>query len=113
MKPMELYIADVPFDDSSQSKIRPALVMTVEAQFVSVFKITSRYINKSNKIKSFYYPIEYWREAGLNKASYIDIHHIYNLTRTAIFHKQPVGRLMESDVIGLYEFIKERSNNDY
>lgn len=57
MQPMDIYIADVPFDEENGSKVRPALVLRVRDGWVNVFKVTSQYQNKSTKIKRFYYPI--------------------------------------------------------
>ncbi|WP_277152422.1 hypothetical protein [Lactobacillus sp. ESL0701] len=55
-------------------KLLPALVLVVKQKYVTVFKITSQYENKSDKIKKLYYPIKLWQEARLKKQSYVDIH---------------------------------------
>ncbi|MDF7668230.1 type II toxin-antitoxin system PemK/MazF family toxin [Lactobacillus sp. ESL0703] len=108
MQPMELYIANVPFDEHIGSKVRPALVLVVKQKYVTVFKITSQYENKSNKIKKLYYPIKLWQEAGLKKQSYVDIHKNYEITREAVFSRRPIGKLSSIDIIGLSKFIKEQ-----
>ncbi len=61
MKPMEIYIADVPFDDKDDSKIRPALVVKVSNERVNIFKVTTKFKNKSKKIRRLYYPIKKWK----------------------------------------------------
>ena len=107
MQPMDIYIANVPFDDKNSNKIRPALVVKVKDQRVNVFKITSKFKNKSQFVKGFYYPIEEWKEAGLRKKSYVDTHKTYNLPEAMVFSKKPIGKLTDQDVINLFKF----SNN--
>ena len=46
MQPMDIYIADVPFDEENGSKVRPALVLRVRDGWVNVFKVTSQYPKK-------------------------------------------------------------------
>lgn len=108
MRPMELYIANVPFDEGTGQKRRPALVVKVYQHRVKVFKITSQYYNKSATIQSLYYPIRQWEEAGLKKKSYVDTHRTYNLPDKQIFRERPIGRLTPLDVANLYEFIQEK-----
>ncbi|MCC4399366.1 type II toxin-antitoxin system PemK/MazF family toxin [Limosilactobacillus reuteri] len=111
MEPMEIYIADVPFDKGRGSKVRPALVIEIANEKVIVFKVTSQYENKSSQIKKIYYPIKEWRAAGLKKQSYVDTHKLYRLAQSWVFSRQPIGKLTDSDRIGLFEFIKELENN--
>lgn len=40
---------------------------------MKVFRITSKFANKSSTIKKQYYEIKDWKEAGLKKPSWIDI----------------------------------------
>lgn len=108
MKAMDIYIADVPFDDIDKSKVRPALVVKISQNRVNVFKITSKYKNKSNVIKQLYYPIKEWKSAGLSKPSYVDTHRTYNLPQEKIFAKKPLGKLSDIDRIQLFEFIQAK-----
>ena len=103
---MDLYIANVPFDEGYGSKRRPALVLVIKEEYVIVFKITSKYTNKSERIKHLYYPIKDWQAAGLYKQSYVDTHKAYQITRSAVFSRKPIGKLTVKDVIGLSLFIK-------
>ncbi|APX73318.1 hypothetical protein BTM29_03420 [Companilactobacillus allii] len=106
MRPMSIYIADIMFDDSIQSKRRPALVVDIYEKYVVVFKITSKYKNKSDNIKQIYYPIKYWKKAGLVKKSYVDVHKTYKVTRGVVFNHPPMGKLELVDVDDLYTFLK-------
>ncbi|MDF7639765.1 type II toxin-antitoxin system PemK/MazF family toxin [Lactobacillus sp. ESL0791] len=108
MQPMDIYIADVPFDEGNGSKIRPALVTEVTAKKVIVLKITSKYNLNSEKIKQFYYPIKDWQAAGLNKKSYVDIHRGYHLPAEKVFARKPLGKLTDLDRVGLYDFFQKQ-----
>ena len=103
---MDIYIAAVPFDEGTGSKIRPALVVRVQDGWVNVFKVTNRYQEKSAKIKRLYYPICEWKQAGLKKQSYVDTHRTYSLPEKFIFSRKPIGKLTELDRIKLFEFIQ-------
>lgn len=106
MEPMDIYIANVPFDEGNGSKVRPALVIEVGSERVRIFKITSQYQKKSSKIKKLYYPIKEWQAAGLNKESYVDTHKMYRVAKRWIFSHQPIGKLTDRDRLGLFEFIQ-------
>lgn len=107
MEPMDLYIANVPFDEGTGSKIRPALVVEVQREKVVVFKVTSQYQRKSARIKRLYYPIKEWKQAGLSKKSYVDTHKLYRLAKKWVFSQKPIGKLTDLDRLGLFEFIEE------
>lgn len=107
MEPMDIYIASVPFDEGTGSKVRPALVIEVGKERVMVFKVTSQYQNKSTQIKKLYYPIKEWQQAGLKKQSYVDIHKLYDLSKKWVFSKQPIGKLTNLDRLALFNFIKK------
>lgn len=108
MEPMEIYIADVPFDEGYGSKIRPALVIEVGQNGVVVLKVTSQYRQKSAQIKQLYYPIQEWQEAGLKKPSYVDTHKFYRLSKKWVFNRRPIGKLSAVDRLGLFNFMNRR-----
>lgn len=107
MEPMDIYIANVPFDEGTGSKVRPALVIEVGKERVMVFKVTSQYQNKATQIKKLYYPIKEWQQAGLKKQSYVDIHKLYDLSKKWVFSQQPIGKLTNLDRLALFNFIKK------
>ncbi len=104
---MDIYIADVPFDDGHGSKIRPALVVEVGRDQVVVLKVTSQYQRKSAQIKRLYYPIREWQEAGLRKKSYVDTHEFYWLSKKWVFSHRPIGKLTATDQLGLFAFMHQ------
>jgi len=107
---MEIFIADVPFGENNRSKRRPALVLQVEIDRVLVFKITSKYEHKSERVQRFYFPIMAWQQAGLLKQSYVDTHQVYSLTAKSVFKRKPIGKLVPSDILALRMFIQEYRN---
>ncbi|MCH5463651.1 hypothetical protein L3V67_00415 [Levilactobacillus sp. HBUAS51416] len=71
-----------------------------------MFKITSKFKNKSTRIQRFYFPITFWRQAGLSKQSYVDIHQVYSLTARAVFQRKPIGKLVPNDILALRAFLR-------
>lgn len=112
MRPMDIYVADVPFDDKDASKLRPALVVKVSNSRVNVFKITTKYKKKSENIKKFYYPIKEWTKAGLREQSYVDVHRTYNISQRVVFSRKPIGKLTSLDILALFKFIQNIQKNN-
>lgn len=109
MEPMDIYIANVPFDEIHGSKVRPALIIEVGRECVMVFKITSQYQHKSAQIKQLYYSIQNWQEAGLKMQSYVDTHKLYRLNKKLVFSRKPIGKLTALDRLGLFRFIQQQN----
>ena len=72
IKEYEIIIAKIPFQEREQGKWRPAFVLKFEDEVVKVLKITTKFQNKSDYIKQFYFEIRDWLEAGLHEPSWID-----------------------------------------
>ena len=102
MKPFEVYIIYVSW--GVDGKTRPVLVYTVSGVETSVFIITSRYDNKSEAIKSRYFRINDWREAGLKRPSFVDIGTKIKLPISA-FEQKPIGGLTDDDKIRFIKFL--------
>jgi len=70
----DVLILYVPFNDGSgKGKVRPVLLLQMTKSGMKVFRITSKYSTKSAKIQKRYYEIQDWKEAGLDRPSWIDI----------------------------------------
>ncbi|MCV3763506.1 hypothetical protein OF389_11340 [Companilactobacillus farciminis] len=110
MKIFTIYIANVPFDDSDQSKFQPALLIDIGENTAVVYKITSKYQNKSDTVKDFYYPIMNWKDTHLRKPNYVDVHKTYRLPQSIVFKHQLIGMLSEYDVIALFDFANNYLN---
>jgi len=108
---MDVVIAEVPYDDGKSFKTRPALVVMMDGQEAAVYKITSKYAEKSVQIQKRYFPLEFWREAGLSKASYVDVHRAYVLATDYMMQRPPLGKLAPEDRDNLFQFITDLRKN--
>ncbi|MFD1125232.1 type II toxin-antitoxin system PemK/MazF family toxin [Lentilactobacillus raoultii] len=107
MSPMDIYIADVFFDDNTgKSKHRPILVVDYNDKYLVTFKITTKFANKSKSIKQYYYRILDLGVAGLHRQSYIDTLQLVNITRDYVLSRRPIGQLSNRDKVNLFKFIK-------
>jgi hypothetical protein len=93
------------FDDGSGGKERPVLIMDLEDGLAAIYNVTSQYESKSEYIRSLYYPIKGWKEAGLAKQSYVDTAKARYVPQKSLESKTPIGTLPEQDKIGLIEFL--------
>ncbi|WP_076461411.1 type II toxin-antitoxin system PemK/MazF family toxin [Limosilactobacillus caccae] len=107
MKINEIYTAYVSW--GSDGKRRPVLVIEDTKRNVFCYKITSKFAQKSAKIKRNYFPLSDWRQEGLVKQSYVDIGNIFKLSKEKITFKF-VGELSLKDMRALTRFIRERYN---
>ena len=103
MDVFDIFIAYVAWEGNG--KLRPVLVVERQDTILSVFNITTRYNEKSEAIRSKYFEISNWRQAGLDKPSYIDINIIRSLPKAAWNDKAPIGRLTDADRRRLIEFL--------
>lgn len=105
MKIFEIYIAFVSW--GSGGKRRPVLILDESNGAVTVFNITTRYENKSESIRARYYAIADWRQAGLDKQSYIDTNTTVTLPTSAVDRRNPIGRLSPADEQRLIVFVNQ------
>ncbi len=77
---VSLYVGYV---EERGGKSRPVLVTEANERNLSVYRITSKYENKSKYIKEQYYKIQNWKEAGLKKPSWVDLGKIQNVKTDA------------------------------
>ena len=103
----DIYVAYVSCLDSGKN--RPVLVIELKETIVSVFKITTQYENKNDAIRSNYFKINDWSQAGLHKQSYIDNNMIHDIPISAFDGKTEIGRLTENDVFRFIEFLSKRN----
>ena len=99
----DIYITYVSWGNSG--KKRPVLILEQGEAVVSVFNITTQYENKSETIRSRYFKINNWQQAGLDKQSYVDTNTVRELPKIALDRNSEIGRLTESDVQRLIEFL--------
>lgn len=104
MKINEVYTAYMSW--GKQGKRRPVLILKNKTDSVVVFKITTKYNNKSDYIKSKYYKISDLKVTGLSKQSYIDTMSKYELRLDMTKFKR-IGQLSTEDIWGLKQFISK------
>lgn len=91
-----LYWAYVSYVEVSGGKRRPVLFIRQTKTDYIVFRLTSKYTNKSATIQRQYIKISDWQQAGLPKPSWIDTVKTYELPRqtTKLTY---IGQLTEQD----------------
>lgn len=103
MKTNDILTVYVGYVEGSGGKKRPVLVTKNFADRIEVFKITSKFANKSPYIKQQYYPIEDWEAAGLYKQSWVDLGSRLSIPKKGVTFKQ-IGRLTAHDQISIDKF---------
>ena len=98
----DIFIAHVTW--GSDGKKRPILILEQNAGDITVFNITTQYDGKSENIRSKYFKINDWRQAGLAKQSYIDTNNTVTLPVSSVDIHNPVGKLSKSDMQKFVEF---------
>jgi len=105
MPPYEIYIIHLSW--GSGGKVRPVLAFIVDECTASIYKITTQYVSKGAEIKTLYFKINDWLEAGLNKPSFVDTGTLITLPIDAFEGKTLVGRLTNADKQRLFEFLSD------
>ena len=101
MKVFDIYIAYVSWGDGG--KRRPVLILEEKRDSVTAFNITTHYEDKSETIRAKYFPINDWKQAGLDRQSYIDTNGTVTLPPSAVDNL--IGRLTAADEMRLIEFM--------
>lgn len=71
----DIYTLSFRFDDSDQSKDRPAMIFDIKQDgtlVLKVLKVTSK--NNGKWYDQFKQPLTFWREAGLDRPSWVQTH---------------------------------------
>ena len=87
---------------------RLVLILEQTGGGVTAFNITTRYEGKSEIIRSKYFKINDWQQAGLNQQSYVDTNKTVTLPLSSVDVTHPVGTLTVSDVQKFIEFIRNK-----
>ena len=101
----DIHIAFVSW--GSGGKSRPVLILEENTESATVFSITSQYESKSEEIRAKYFVINEWKQAGLEKLSYIDTNNTITLPLSAIDSESPIGKLTAADETRLLEFMNQ------
>jgi mRNA interferase MazF len=110
VEPFELFIANISWGGGGKN--RPVLVLLLSEDTISVYPVTTQYENKSESIKSRYFKINDWSQAGLDRQSYIDTGILLDLPLSVIKGKKPIGKLTIVDKKRLLAFFTKSKTND-
>lgn len=91
MRKWEIYLADVPFEDLPQSKVRPVVILDDEALMVDCLKMTSQPPRPGE------YVLKEWAKAGLHKATTVRLSKRLSLDKGAFIKR--IGELAPVDVL--------------
>ena len=97
-----LFWAYVSFSEIPGGKKRPVLVLRKDKSNYIVFRLTSKYKNKSDYIKSKYIEVKDWKKSNLPKPSWIDTIQTYELP-IATTKLEYIGNLTKSDLTRLID----------
>lgn len=100
MRTNQIYTAYVSW--GLDGKRRPVLIVEDKNKNVFYYRITSKYKNKSERIKKNYFPLMDWKIEGLDKQSYIDVGDIIKLSKEHVSFRL-VGELSIRDIEALVE----------
>ena len=103
MIPFEIYIVYVTWEKGGKN--RPVLVLGVEADKALILNITTKYDNKSEVIRSQYFKINEYKQAGLDRQSYVDVMSGAMIPVALLANKTPIGKLTEADKQRLRKFL--------
>lgn len=101
----------VGFVDKKGGKYRPVLIIKLTEDTAWLLKITSKYLNKSEFIRKYYYPIFDWKEYGLDKASFVDTKSFLKVNLSNLHVKRIRGHFSLKDLRQLKMFI-DKNNLD-
>jgi mRNA interferase MazF len=90
VQPGELWLADIPFTHAGRSKIRPVLVLWLDALDAVVAAVTTAGPRSVMDV-----PLVDWQPAGLRKPSTVRLSRLDCLEQVLLFRK--LGRLSAAD----------------
>lgn len=103
-----IYVMNVPFvDEQGRSKTRPILIWE-HGNETFFFKIISKFINKSDAIRSNYFPITDWKSANLKKPSFVDLNNKFDIADYADIPVKYCGELSTQDLINLRKYLNSK-----
>ncbi|MEN4314829.1 type II toxin-antitoxin system PemK/MazF family toxin [Streptococcus pyogenes] len=110
MNDIEIYsvlVSRIDFADGAGSKIRPAVVVKFNDEVIKTLRLTTKYENKSDYIKSQYLEVIDWAKANLKRRSWIDTIQYYDIEDKG-FNIKIIGKLSDRDIERLKDFLRER-----
>ncbi|MCL1832161.1 MAG: hypothetical protein FWG45_04520 [Oscillospiraceae bacterium] len=103
LTPLNIYIGYVSWNGGGKN--RPVLIIRHDNKSADVLNITTKFDGKSEFIRSKYFKINDWQEAGLLRQSYVETIETVSLQISSIDTDNLIGRLTENDEQRLIEFL--------
>ena len=103
MKPFDIFIVYISW--GIDGKNRPVLAFALSEDTTHVYQITTKYESKSEAVRSQYFKINDWAQAGLDAQSYVDTGTLISLSTATFRNKSPIGKLTTKDKLRFLEFL--------
>lgn len=110
MNDIEVYsvlVSSIDYTDGSGSKIRPAVVVKFNNEIIRTYRLTTKYENKSDYIKSQYLEVIDWAKSNLKRRSWIDTIQYYDVEDKG-FNIKIIGKLSVRDIERLKDYLREK-----
>ncbi|QNQ80214.1 toxin MazF [Lactobacillus sp. PV034] len=99
--------AYVRFIQLPGGKRRPIYILREDETKIYFWDITTKFQNKSKKIKKHYFEIKEYALTGLKRHSWIDTYQIYSITKSST-RIQYIGELSDNDTNRLVKFLSNK-----
>ncbi|MGN1407237.1 type II toxin-antitoxin system PemK/MazF family toxin [Lactobacillus sp.] len=96
--------AYVRFVQIAGGKRRPIFIVSETDREITFYNITTKYVNKSDYIKKWYFEIKDYESTGLKKHSWIDTYNRYSLIKKST-RIDYIGKLSDEDTSRLRQFL--------
>lgn len=110
METNEIAIVYLAFTQSSGGKRRPVIVIDDFSKDLLCYPVTTKYAEKSTRIRKNYLEIVDWQAANLDKPSWIDVGTMYRLDKTLQMKIKKIGKLSVADIWRLAMFTREHES---
>ncbi|MDX5121345.1 type II toxin-antitoxin system PemK/MazF family toxin [Lactobacillus crispatus] len=102
----------VRFVQISGGKRRPIFILQENEDKFFFFDITTKFKNKSEKIKKHYFEIKEYETTGLKKHSWIDTYRRYSVSKKDT-NVNYIGRLSDQDTHRLVKFLRKTAKKKF
>jgi hypothetical protein len=93
----EIWLADIPFEDNSGSKVRPVIILNRTTGRLNVLPLTTHEPRLGD------YDLPHWAEAGLPKPSAVRIPKLSYIATSAVIKK--IGDVHSEDKIEILQLL--------
>ncbi|WP_283265396.1 hypothetical protein [Streptococcus dysgalactiae] len=110
MNDIEIYsilVSRIEYSDGTGLKVRPAVVVKFNDEVIKTLRLTTKYENESDNIRSQYLEVIDWAKANLKRRSWIYTIQYYDLEDKG-FNIKIIGKLSDRDIERLKDFLRER-----